>query len=364
LRAFAAPAFSPVFFNIVIIACALFVSPYLEEPILGVAAGVVAGGAAQFAMQIPGLRRRGMLFGWRLDPRHPGVRKIGWLMVASLLGLSVTQINITVSTILASFFHGGPTYLFYGMRLIQFPLGIFGVALATAILPTLSAQAAKGALDELRGTMDFGLRLILFIIIPAMVGLILLRQPIVHLFFEHGTFQAADTAATATAVLCYAVGLWAFAGVRIIVAAFYSLKDTTTPAITAAMAVVANVLLSWLLMGPLEHAGLALATALASMLNGAVLVIVLNRRLGGIAWSSVLRSAGRSLLATVPVVAACLWIASLAVWHRSEAWIAKTIMLSVGVGLSVSGYLAIQALFRSPELEVVWDLVKRKLKRT
>ena len=363
LRAFAAPAFSPVFFNIVIIGCALFLSPLLEEPILGVAAGVVAGGAAQFAMQIPGLRRRGMLFGWRLDPGHPGVRKIGWLMVPSLLGLSVTQINITVSTILASFFHGGPTYLFYGMRLIQFPLGIFGVALATAILPTLSAQAAKGALDELRGTMDFGLRLILFIIIPAMVGLILLRKPIVHLFFEHGTFQAADTVATATAVLCYAVGLWAFAGVRIIVAAFYSLKDTATPAVTAAVAVVANVLFSLLLMGPLEHAGLALATALASMLNGAVLVFLLNRRLGGMAWLSVLRSAGRSLLATVPVVAACLWIAGLAVWQRPEAWIAKTVMLAVGIGLSVSGYLAVQAIFRSAELDVLWDLIKRKATR-
>jgi putative peptidoglycan lipid II flippase len=160
------------------------------------------------------------------------------------------------------------------------------------------------------------------------------------------------------------VGLWAFAGVRIIVAAFYSLKDTTTPAATAAVAVVANVLFSLLLMRPLEHAGLALATALASMLNGVVLVLVLNRRLGGIAWSTVLRSVGRSLLATVPVAAACLWIASLAVWHRPEAWLAKTVMLAVGIGLSVSGYLAIQALFRSPELDVLWDLVKRKVKRT
>ena len=118
LRAFAAPAFSPVFFNIFIIGCALFLSPTMSEPILGVAIGVVAGGAAQFAMQLPGLSLRGMLFGFRFKPSHPGVRRIGALMVPSLLGLSVTQINITVSTILASFFAGGPTYLFYGMRLI------------------------------------------------------------------------------------------------------------------------------------------------------------------------------------------------------------------------------------------------------
>ena len=208
----------------------------MPEPILGVAIGVVAGGAAQFAMQLPGLHLRGMLFGFRFKPSHPGLRRIGALMVPSLLGLSVTQINITVSTILASFFAGGPTYLFFGMRLIQFPLGIFGVALATAILPTLSAQAARGALDELRTTLGFGLRMILFIILPAMLGLILLRQPIVHLFFEHGTFTAHDTTETALAVLCYSVGLWAFGGVRIIVSAFYSLQDTRTPAISAAIA--------------------------------------------------------------------------------------------------------------------------------
>ena len=168
----------------------------------------------------PALRQAGLLFGWRFDFAHEGVRRIGWLMAPALIGLSVTQINILVSTILASYFPGGPTYLFYGMRLIHFPLGIFGVALATALLPSLSTQAAKGELDALRGTLGFGLRLIFFIIVPAMVGLILLRVPIVHLFFEHGRFTAADTQGTAAAVLAYAVGLWAFAGVRIVVSAF------------------------------------------------------------------------------------------------------------------------------------------------
>src|SRR6185503_15832160 len=122
-----------VLFNICIISFALLLSPLMEEPIYAVALGVVVGGLAQFLMQVPGLRRRALMFTWRFDPGHPGVRRIGRLIVPSLLGMSVTQVNITVSTILASFFAGGPTYLFYGMRLIQFPLGIFGVALATAI---------------------------------------------------------------------------------------------------------------------------------------------------------------------------------------------------------------------------------------
>ncbi|MEK6526103.1 MAG: murein biosynthesis integral membrane protein MurJ [Nitrospirota bacterium] len=361
VRAFVGPALSPVLFNLLIIGCALFLSPLLAEPILGVAVGVVAGGAAQFAMQLPGLWRRELLFGWRFEPGHPGVRRIGALLVPSLLGLSVTQVNITVSTILASFFAGGPTYLFYGMRLIQFPLGIFGVALATAILPTMSAQAARGALDELRATLGFGLRMILFIILPAMLGLILLRGPIVHLFFEHGSFTAEDTAATAAAVLCYAVGLWAFAGVRIIVAAFYSLQDTRTPALAAMGAVAANLVLALLLMGPLRHAGLALATALAAMLNWGTLVAVLNRRLGGVDWSSVGRSAARVLAAAAPVVLACVWVANLAVWSRQGEWAAKTVMLFVGIGLSVTGYLGAHALMRSEELEVLWRVVKGKV---
>jgi len=363
VRAFAAPAYAALFLNIFIIGCALFLSPLLQEPIVGVAIGVVAGGAAQFAMQLPSLKLRGLLFGFRFEPGHPGVRRMGQLMVPSLLGMSVTQINLTVSTILASFIAGAPTYLFYGMRLIQFPLGIFGVALAMAILPTLSAQAARGALDELRTTLGFGLRMIVFIMLPAMLGLIFLRKPIVHLFFEHGTFNAHDTAETAMAVLCYAVGLWAFGGVRIIVAAFYSLQDTKTPAISAAIAVVTNIAFSLLLMSPFGAAGLALATALAAMVNGGILVAVLNRRLGGVEWGLVGHSALRVLIACLPLVVACLWVAGAQVWTHPNEWVAKSVMLTVAIGLSLSGYLGVHALLRSEELDLLWGIVKRKLGR-
>ncbi len=363
LRAFAAPALAPVFFNICVIAAALGVAPLLEEPVVGVAIGVVLGGLAQFVIQLPGVHKRGLLFHWRFDPGHPGVRKIGWLIVPSLLGTSVTQINITVNTILASYFEGGPTYLFYGMRLIQFPLGIFGVALATAILPTLSAQAAKGSMDELRHTIGFGLRMIAFIILPAMAGLILLRVPIVHLFFEHGAFSAEDTEGTAVALLAYAVGLWAFAGMRIIVAAFYSMQDTKIPAIAAVVAMVINIILALSLMGPLEHAGLALATALSSMVNITILVAVLTYRLGGIDWWIFGQAFGRALIATIPVVIACLWIANLSIWQREAEWISKSMMLGIGVSLSLTGYVGTHALYRSPELDVLWQLVQTKVLR-
>ena len=361
LRAFAAPALGPVLFNVCVIVSALLLAPSLEEPVLGVALGVVAGGLTQFVMQLPGIQKRDLLFRWRFNPGHPGMRKIGALIVPSLLGLSVVQINITVSTILASYFPGGPTYLFYGMRLIHFPLGIFGVALATAILPTLSDQASRGAMDELRDTVGFGLRMIGFIILPAMVGLIFLRRPIVHLLFEHGAFSPADAQATAAAVLAYAVGLWAFAGLRIVVAAFYSLQDTKTPAFTAVAAMLINVVLALLLMTPLEHAGLALATALSAMANVGALIGILTYRLGGIDWRGVCRSLGQAGFATVPVLLNCLWIDNLAVWHRAGEWITKSMMLTAGIGLSVTGYVGTQAVLHSQELEVLWKLVQRKV---
>lgn len=361
LRAFAAPALAPVLFNVCIIAAALFVAPSLEHPILGVAVGVVIGGLAQFVVQLPGLHRRGLLFRWRFAPQHPGVRAIGRLMAPTLLGVSATQINITVSTVLASYFPGGPTYLFYGMRLVQFPLGILGIALATALLPTLSDQAARRAMDELRDTLGFGLRMILFLMVPAMVGLIMLRHPIVHVCFEHGAFTAADTRGTADALVAYAVGLWAFAGIRIIVAAFYALHDTKTPALAAGLAMLVNITLAVMLMRPLEHAGLALATALSAMVHVSVLLGIFARRLGGMDWRRVGRALGHALLAAIPVLLACAWVSGLAVWQRDDEWMAKGIMLLVGIGLSLTGYVGAQALLRSDEQDVLWNMAQRHM---
>ena len=361
IRSFAAPAFSPVMFNVAIITCALVLAPLFPEPIIAVAVGVVLGGFAQFLIQLPAMRRADLLFAWRFQPGHEGVRRIGWLMAPALIGLSVTQINILVGTILASYFPGGPTYLFYGMRLIQFPLGIFGVALATAILPSLSAQASAGNLDALRETLAFGLRLIFFIIFPAMVGLILLRTPIIHLFFEHGRFSSADTAGTASAVLAYSVGLWAFAGVRIIVAAFYALQDTRTPVLVAAIALVGNIVLSLVLMQSLTYAGLALATSLAAMINMGLLVVFLDRKLETLSWDTILRSYARVIIASTPIVMACMWVASLAVWSQPSAWIAKGVMLTVAIGLSVAGYITAHTLLGSSEMDFLWVLFKRRL---
>ncbi len=361
LRSFAVPALAPVFFNVCVIVFALAISPWFDQPIFGVALGIVVGGLAQFLMQLPGLHKKGFLLSWNFHPSHPGVKRMGILLIPTLLGLAVTQINLTISTILASYFEGGPTYLFYAMRLIQFPLGIFGVAMATAILPSLSAHAAKGAHDELRATVNFGLRMVFFIILPSMVGLMLLRIPIIHLFFEHGAFSAHDTIGTASALLGFAVGLWAFASYRILAMAFYSLQDTRTPALVAIGSVGINIGLSLWLMTPLAHAGLALAAGLAAIGNALLLATILGNRLQGLLWRTLTASLFRIGIALLPVVGFCTWMASLPVWHESGNSFLKMAYLFLAIGGSAIGYFGIHFLLRSDELTHLKLMMQRKL---
>ncbi len=364
LKAFVVPALAPVFFNILVIAFTLLGTPFFQEPIIGVGIGIVLGGVAQFIIQLPAVHQRGFPFAWRFQPTHPGVQQMGRLIIPTLLGLSVTQVNLTVSTILASNFEGGPTYLFYGMRLIQFPLGIFGIALATAILPTLSAQAAKGALDDLKVTINYGLRIILFIIVPAMFGLMLLREPIIHLVFQHGAFTAEDTVGTASALFAFSFGLWAFASYRILATAFYSLQDTKTPAIAAVVSMCVNILLALLLMQPLEHVGLALATTCSAILNTGILLTILNRRIGGLHWYTLMTSIGRTGLALLPLIAACFWTANLEIWSQTNDLLTKIGILTVCMIMSGIGYFGMHAFLRSEELTGVWTIVNKKLRLT
>lgn len=351
VRSFAAPAFAPVIFNLTIIFCAFLVAPQLSNPIYGIAIGVVLGGCAQFFIQLPHLRRANFSLSLRWDLSHPGVKRIGVLIIPTIFGLGITQANLLLNTILASFLAAGSvTFLFYGMRLIHFPLGLVGIALATAILPSLSTLTASDAHDELNKRIEFGLRHVFFLMIPATIGLIMLRIPLVHLFFEHGAFTAKATKETAIAVAFYAVGLWAFGAIRIVVSAFYAMQDTRTPVRVAMLALLCNIVLSLSLMGPLQHGGLALATSIATMLNVSILLIFLVRKIGHLNWSaianSLLRTAGASLL----VVIICRWIAMQEVWIQSGLWSTKIILLGTGILFSITGYLGIHLLLRSPEL--------------
>ncbi len=361
LRSFAAPALAPVMFNLAIISCALFLAPQLEHPIYGIAIGVVLGGLAQFLVQIPHLRKFDFAFVWRWQPTHPGVLRIGKLIIPTVFGLGITQANILVNTILASFLvTGSVTYLFYGMRLIHFPLGLVGIALATAILPSLSDLTADGARQEVNTRVEFGLRHVLFLMIPATVGLIMLRTPLIQLFFEHGEFTATATQGTADAVLFYAVGLWAFGAIRIVVSAFYALQDTRTPVAVAMLALVCNVLFSLFLMGPLQHGGLALATSLATMINVFTLIVLLRRKIGPLNWHSLLYSVIRTSVASCVVVAVCYAVTSHALWNQDGQSLMKGMLLGGGVVFSISGYLGVQRLMRSVEFSAMWDAISKR----
>lgn len=330
-RAFALPALAPFCFNLALISAALWLAPAFAEPTLAVAWGVVAGGAAQLLLQVPGLVRKRMVPRLAFAPRDPEVRRIGRLMLPVVFGLSVTQVNLLVNTLLASLLAtGSVSYLYYGMRLIQFPLGVFGVALATAILPSLSTQAAKGDLTGLQSGVADALKLVAFVTVPAMAGLIALRVPIISVLFERGAFDAAATRGVAIAVAAYAAGLWAFAAVRIVAATFYALQDTTTPVRAAAIAMAVNVALNLALLKPLGHGGLALATSLAAMLNLTLLVYALRARLAGLALSALWPSLARTCAASGLLGLGCAWAASLPIWD-GDSLVARATWLAVTV---------------------------------
>jgi putative peptidoglycan lipid II flippase len=224
---FAAPACSPALLSVSMVSSVLLISPHLEQPILGLGVGVMIGGGLQLTLQIPFMIRKGFRLFVRSPLYHTAIKRIALLMTPAVFGAAVYQINILVGTLLATLLsEGSVSYLYYADRMVQFPLGVFAIALATAVLPSLSKQAAMNDMEGLRTSFSYALRLVFFITIPAMTGLIILREPIISLLFERGAFNAAASHLTAEAVLYYAVGLWAFSGVRIVISAFYSLQDT------------------------------------------------------------------------------------------------------------------------------------------
>jgi putative peptidoglycan lipid II flippase len=293
---FAAPALAPVFLNLAMIGAVLFISPRLSEPVMGLAVGVLIGGVLQLLLQLPFVIQKGVWFWRKTAFLHPGIKKIGRLMLPAVFGAAVYQINIFVATLLASLLpEGSVSYLYYADRLVQFPLGIFAIATATAVLPSLSRQAAVKDYGALRDIFGHAMRLVFFITVPSMVGLIVLREPIVALLFKRGAFDMNTTRMTAVALLYYGLGLWAFSAVRIVVSVYYALQDTRTPVQMAVVSLLVNIGLGVLLMGPLRHGGLALATSLASMVNYYLLVWALRKKIGFLEWRELLISAARTL---------------------------------------------------------------------
>jgi putative peptidoglycan lipid II flippase len=286
-------------------------------------------------------------------------------MAPAVPGAAVYQVNILVGTVIATLLpEGSVSYLYYADRLVQFPLGVFAISLATAVLPSLSKNAALGDMEGLRSSFSYALKLVFFITIPAMTGLIVLREPIVRLLFQRGAFDLVTTRLTAEALLYYALGLWAFSGVRIVVTAFYALQDTKTPLKIAIISLLVNILLSILLMGPMRHGGLALATSIASGVNLVLLVWVVRKRLGGtIGARDILGSVLKSTASAA--VMGCV-IGFLASWtvpkYSGSTWyLVVWVLSSVAAGSLLYGACAF--LLRSRELVVMVDILRRNLRK-
>ncbi len=270
---FAIPAVTPVLLNVSLIVAALVLAPRLEEPILGLAWGVLAGGIAQLLLQLPFLYALRMLTWPLLKRAHEGVARITRLMIPALFGVSVSQINLLVDTIIASFLvTGSVSWLYYSDRLVEFPLGVFGIALATVILPGLSGQHVVGKKAEFSATMDWALRLVVLIGLPAFVGLALLAGPMLTTVFRYGAFDAYGVEMASRSLVAYSFGLLGFIAVKVLAPGYFARQDTKGPVRIAAIAMAANIGLNLALVGPLAHAGLALATSLAAFLNAGLLL--------------------------------------------------------------------------------------------
>lgn len=297
---FTLPAFTPVLLNLSIITGAVLLSSRFDDPAYAFATGVLIGGALQLAVQIPPLLKRG------LDLRFPrpfdaaGVREVGRLMLPRVFGVGITQINLVVDSQFASTLRAGSvSFLYYAIRVTELTLGVFAISLSTVILPGLSRAAIDGDHESMLGTLRTAMRLLAFITIPATVGLILLRAPIISTLFQRGRFSAADVLFTSEALAFYAVGLLPFASISLLATVFYAQGDTRTPVIVGAFTFVIHLALNFLLREPLAHRGIALSTSLSAFVDAIVLAWVLRRRDLGIVDRRLRLSVARTCAAAV-----------------------------------------------------------------
>ena len=365
VRHFFTPAISTVFLNISMILCALLLHDRFQVPIVSLAIGVLIGGVLQLLLQLPVLYKKG--FPLRPDFRlgHPAVKRIALLMGPAVFGVGVYYLNITVGSILASWLpEGSVSYLYYAQRLFEFPQGIFTASVAQAVLPSMSRQAALGDMDALKESLSYGVRLTLFITIPAMVGLALCATPIFSLLFMVGAFSYAKAANCGIALLYYSLGLSFVALVRVLVPAFYALKDTKTPVQVALVAFVLNLLFSLALMGPLKHGGLALASSLSALGNMLLLSWFLRKKIGPFGGRAIGVSGAKAVLASVPMAAAVFFIVRSIDWSRPGVRLLKGGVLGGAVLAGMAIFLVAAHLLACEEARDIMGVLRKKLGRS
>ena len=355
---FAVPAFTPVLLNVCMIATVVWISPHMANPVLSLAWGVFFAGIAQLLFQIPFLMQIGLLPRFRWDTKHEGVRRIGRLMVPTLISASILQLSLVIDQWMATaLVSGSVSWLFYSDRLVEFPLGIFGIALATVILPSLSKSFSDSSMATFRQTMDWGLRWVVFISIPAALGLLLLAGPMVSTVYFRGTFKFVDVQMTTWALMAYSVGLIGFILVKVLSPGFYSRQNTKIPMIAAVRAlywklIISLLLLNWYLRDQTlggffgihfdvgGHSLLAFATAVSAFINSYLLYRVLRAEqiyIPGPGWAlDLLRISMAAMAMTAAILLVTPDLADWTDWH----WEKRLWRLLAYVSLGFAVYIA------------------------
>lgn len=345
---FFAAALGPALLNVGMIGAVLVLGRRVEPPILSLAIGVLVGGVAQLAAQVPSLRQCGLLVGPSLQLRHPALARVARLLVPAVFGLASAQVTVFVNTLLASLLPAGSiSFLYYADRIMEFPLGVFGVALGSAVLPAMARGAAAGDTRGVGATLTFALGLSFYVAVPATVGLVLFRTPIVRVLFERGQFTAADTVATAQALAGYAVGLVAFSGAHIAARAFYAVHAPGVAVKLGMLAVAVNVVAAVALMGPLAHGGLALASSIAAYVNFMALAWAARGRFGGFEARRLGASLGRTLVASSALTVWC--VGGLWLWPVGASRLVEAAWLAAAIAGGTVVFWTVSALLGAPE---------------
>jgi putative peptidoglycan lipid II flippase len=365
---FGLPAATPVLLNVATIFFSLgIVFRHFKDPATALAVGVLVGGVLQFLIQVPLLVQKGMKFNFGISFSHPAIRDVARLMVPRLFGIGIGQINLLIDTRFATASmmpEGSLAALYLADRVMELVLGGYAIAVATAILPMMSHQAAANDYGALKKTLAFSVRIVAFITVPAALGLMILREPIIRVLFQHGQFVAASTRLTARALLYYSIGLPALASVKLIVPAFYSARDTKTPVIVAFISMVMNVVLNIVFLQfffkRVQNGGPALATALACFFDFFALFIIFRLRYGSMGTLDILRSFSKISLCAGIMGVAC-WLGA----RYTEFTIHSSflIQLLVFAGLifgATALYLALAWIFRCHEIQEVYGIAVRR----
>ncbi|HTL46780.1 MAG TPA: murein biosynthesis integral membrane protein MurJ, partial [Verrucomicrobiae bacterium] len=356
-KEFLTSSFGPVIMNVGWIAGIILITTYgprdLVLQLRWQSLVTVASGIGQVFFQVPALKRIGFHFRWSWNPHHPGIQKCKKLIMPVLIGFSVMQINLVVDSAFA--YWAGPganSALWYGNRLMQFPLGVFAIAISSALLPTISQQFAAGRPDIAKKNLSFSMRAVCLIVLPCAAGLIVLATPIVRFLFERGQFDAESTRRTAAVLWCYSVGLLGYAGQKVIISGFYALQNTRTPMKVSIAALLVNVFFNATLLRPMGEAGLAMATSISGIFNFVALIVIFHRRVSPLPIKEIMTSFLRILMATAAMaVTAVFCYHILAGRLPGVSASVQALRVFGAITLATLSYPVYCFLFRVPELQ-------------